>query len=80
MAPAPNSEALGAPPAAGLTGPPSSRALPAPRGRNAELSEGVGWRPSFHDAGGGLGGGGALERAAGQAPSRAPREEFPAWD
>lgn len=46
---------------------PSLRAPPAPRGKNVERSEGVGWRPSFHDAGGGLRGGGVV-RADCQVP------------
>lgn len=67
------------------------RAPPAPKGKNVEQSAGVGWRPSFHDAGweGGAGseegGAGGLPGSAPGAPSlpqpgRAPREEFPAWD
>lgn len=56
-----------------------------PRGENVERSAGVGRPPSFHDAGGGPGGGEcgrpARIRAGPSLPQPpGPREAFPAWD
>ena len=73
------SEIRGAPRGPAQRGLPGLRVPPAPRGKNVARSQGVGRRPSFHDAGGGLGGGGGGDvRADCQPPRRPPPHPTPA--
>lgn len=71
------SEIRGAPRGPVHRGLPGLRVPPAPRGKNVARSQGVGRRPSFHDAGGGGGGGGEV-RANCQPPRRPPPHPTPA--